>query len=62
MDAKGGYEFQISEGRRGVCTKVTASCLSSYRKGKTGGIKCVQSFQKNLKRKEAPVPFPHLIR
>ena len=60
MDAKGGCGFQISEGRRGVCTKVTASCLSSYRKGKTGGIKCIQRFQKNLKKKRRPFRFPTL--
>ena len=60
MDAKGGCGFQISEGRRGVYTKVTASCLSSYRKGKTGGIKCIQRFQKNLKETMRPFRFPTL--
>ena len=60
MDAKGGCGFQISEGKRGDCTKVTASCLSSYRKGKTGGIKCIQRFQKNLKKKRRPFRFPTL--
>ena len=60
MDAKGGCGFQISKGRRGVCTKVTASCLSSYRKSKTEGVKRIQSFQKNLKKKRRPFRFPTL--
>ena len=34
--------FQISEGGKGFCTKVMASCLPSYKKGKTEGIKYIQ--------------------
>ena len=39
---------------------MTASCLPSYRKSRTEGVKCIQSFQKNLKKKRRPFRFPTL--